>query len=80
MKKNTAGSVKPGKPSQGKYGHPFVETCFGGRMPILPGLSAVGDGLCHSWGKRSLTAFRFRHKRNSKKENRLKNRKSTSLA
>ena len=68
MKEYTAGSVKAGKPPQGKYGYPFVETCFGGRMPILPGLPAVGDGLCHSWGKRSLTAFRSGTKGTTKKE------------
>lgn len=33
------------------------------------GLPAVGDGLLHSWIKRSYTAFRFRHKGTAKEKN-----------
>ncbi|HAH76357.1 hypothetical protein DWY73_07170 [Bacteroides fragilis] len=53
-----------------------------GRMDkiILPGLSAVSDGLFHLWNVRSYTAFRFRLKRTTKKEKSSKPRKSTSLA
>ncbi|NJC17764.1 MULTISPECIES: hypothetical protein [Butyricimonas] len=47
---------------------------------ILPGLSAVCDGVFHLWIGRSYTAFRFRFKRTAKKKNHLKNCKSTSLA
>ncbi|NVB72033.1 hypothetical protein [Phocaeicola vulgatus] len=53
-----------------------------GRMDknILPGLSAVSDGLFHLWNVRSCTAFRFRLKGTAKKEKSPEIRKSTSLA
>ncbi|MCM1728956.1 MULTISPECIES: hypothetical protein [Bacteroides] len=47
---------------------------------ILPGLSAVSDGLFHLWNVRSCTAFRFRLKGTAKKEKSPEIRKSTSLA
>ncbi|WP_337956610.1 hypothetical protein [Butyricimonas sp. An62] len=47
---------------------------------ILPGLSAVCDGVFHLWIGRSDTAFRLRHKGTAEKEKSSETRKSTSLA
>ena len=68
-KRDTAGSVKPGKPPARKYDFVVWPSVSGlTDKIILPGLPAVCDGLFHSWIGRSDTAFRLRHKGTAKKE------------
>ena len=74
-KRETAGSVEPGKPERMVL---YVRQDVSGRTYkiILSGLPAVGDGLFHSWSGRSCTAFRFRLKWTAKKKNSQKSVKA----
>ncbi|KAA4006376.1 hypothetical protein NXW19_27020 [Bacteroides ovatus] len=47
---------------------------------ILPGLPAVGDGLCHSWASGHARLSAYGSKEQQKRKSPLKIRKSTSLA
>ena len=81
-RKKTSPEREKGKPQQRKYEcFRSDRTCPAGRQQsFFPVCPAVCVRLLHSWGRLTHSAFtfRFRQKRQRKKKNHLKTRKSTS--